>query len=182
MKDISLHILDIVHNSIRAHASKIGIFIAEDDKRDMYTVSIEDNGKGINPEKLSQIADPYTTSRKTRKVGMGLPLLKHSATQAGGDLFISSQPGMGTKVKAEFCLSHIDRPPLGDIAGVFIQLAGGFPGIHFIYTHQTSGGMFSADSFEIQKVLEGISLDDIEIRKYIREMITENLDEIGISG
>lgn len=179
MKDISLHILDIVHNATRAQATKISISIDEDMDENSFVLTIEDNGKGIDPKMLPEIFDPWTTSRKTRKVGMGLPLLRHNAMQAGGDLSVSSVPGSGTKIEAEFEHQHIDRPPAGDLAGVVIQLLSSFPDIQFIYTHKTREGMFKMDSEEIREILGGVSLNEPEIRNHIREMITENLQAIG---
>jgi len=175
MKDIALHILDIVHNATRAQATKISISIDEDTDENSYALCIEDNGKGIDPKMLPEIFDPWTTSRKTRKVGMGLPLLQHNARQAGGDLVIDSVPGTGTKIEADFEHQHIDRPPAGDLAGVILQLLSSFPDIQFIYTHKARGGMFKIDSEEIRETLDGVSLNEPEIRNYIREMITENL-------
>lgn len=179
MKDLSLHILDIAHNSIRAGASSVKISMNENKERNIFIINIEDNGQGIDPGLLSKVTDPFTTSRKTRSVGMGLPLLGHNAHQAGGDLKISSEPGEGTLVTARFQHDHIDRPPLGDIAGVLLQLIGGFSEIRFIYTHQTEGGTFTLDSSEIYDILKGVSLSNPEIRKSIREMILENLADIG---
>lgn len=179
MRDLSLHILDIVHNSIRAGASLVRISMEENTEKNMFTIHIEDNGHGIDPEILPKVTDPFTTSRKTRSVGMGLPLLGHTARQAGGDLMIASEPGKGTVVTARFQYNHIDRPPIGDMAGVLLQLMRGFPQIRFIYTHQTLGGTFTLDSSEILEILEGVSLSNPEIRKSVREMILENLADIG---
>lgn len=179
MKDLSLHILDLVHNAATAKAGQIEIAICEDKTNDRLTISVSDNGKGIKPEMLHTVTDPYTTNRKTRKVGMGLPLLKHSAEQAGGGLFVESEPGKGTKVTATFVLSHIDRPPLGDMSGVLIQLIGGFENIRFRYDHQTDKGKYCLDTAEISEALGEVSVNDPEIRKYLREMIDENLLEIS---
>lgn len=179
MKDLSLHVLDIVHNSIRAKASTIGISIAEDRPSDDYTLVISDDGKGIPPEVLPHVADPYTTSRKTRKVGMGLALLKQNAEQAGGSFSIASKPGKGTVVTALFGHRHFDRPPLGDITGVVIQLAAAFPDTRFVYTHKTPTGEFIFDTNEIKEVLGDVPISNSEVRSYLKEMIEENLSEIG---
>ncbi len=179
MKDLSLHILDIVHNSIRAKASTIGISIAEDRQSDGYSLVITDDGKGIPPEVLPHVADPYTTSRKTRKVGMGLALLKQNAEQAGGSFFIASEQGKGTTVTALFGHEHIDRPPLGDITGVVVQLAAAFPDTRFVYTHKTPTGEFVFDTNEVKEILGDVPVSDPEVRSYLKEMIEENLSEIG---
>lgn len=181
MISLDLHILDIVHNSITAGASQIVIDITEDPAKDQFKIRISDNGKGIPPEKLPTITDPYTTSRKTRKVGLGLPLFKQNAEMAGGYLEITSQLNEGTQVTAMLQHTHIDRPAIGDIAGVLINLVAGFEKIHFIYQHATPDGSWCFDSHQINETLEGLSLQNQEIRTFVKEMINENLDAINIS-
>ena len=110
MQELSLHLLDIVQNSVVANATQITIEVTECPKADTYTIEIIDNGSGIDAETLTQIADPFYTTRTTRKIGMGIALLKHSAEQAGGSLSIESEEGSGTKIKALFSFGHIDRP------------------------------------------------------------------------
>ncbi|MFP4470420.1 MAG: ATP-binding protein [Bacteroidales bacterium] len=182
MKELSLHILDIAQNSIRADASHIRISIRENSETNQMEIEIHDNGRGIAEDILPQVTDPYHTSRKTRKVGMGLPLLKHSAEQAGGILSIRSERGKGTTVQCNFVLDHIDRPPLGDIAGVITQLMTSFPDHVFIYEHNTDAGSFELDSREVKEMIGDLSQAGTELRKYLREMINENLTEIVISG
>ncbi len=116
MEDLSLHILDIVENSIAASANRIKILIAEDTRKDLLSLEIEDNGNGMDAAAREKALDPFFTSRTTRRVGLGLPLLAQAARESGGSLEIDSEPGRGTKVKARFQLSHPDRKPLGDIA------------------------------------------------------------------
>lgn len=180
MKDLSLHILDIVHNSVRAKATEIRITITEDKEAGDYVLVISDNGAGIAPDVLPHVADPYTTSRKTRKVGMGLALLKQNAEQSGGDFSIHSVSGEGTEVKSRFGHQHIDRPPIGDISGVLIQLIAAFPELRFIYSHKTTKGDYLFDSFEVKDILGDVPVSNPEVRTYLKEMIDENLDEIGV--
>jgi anti-sigma regulatory factor (Ser/Thr protein kinase) len=179
MKDISLHILDIVHNSVRAKASEIKVSIAEHREKGIYRLTIEDNGTGIAPEALPNVADAFTTSRKNRKVGMGLALLKQNAELAGGSFGITSEQGKGTVVTAHFGHQHIDRPPPGDITGVVVQLAAAFPDTRFVYTHKTPTGEFIFDTNEIKEVLGDVPISNSEVRSYLKEMIEENLNEIG---
>jgi hypothetical protein len=180
MKDLSLHILDVVHNSIRAKANEIRIAITEDKDAGDYMLVISDNGSGIAPEVLPHVADPYTTSRKTRKVGMGLALLKQNAEQSGGEFSIHSVSGEGTEVTSRFGHQHIDRPPIGDISGVLVQLIAAFPGLRFLYSHKTGKGAYLFDSFEVKEILGDVPVSNPEVRKYLEEMIDENLDEIGV--
>ena len=133
-----MHILDIVQNSIRGKASLIEILVNEDETKNLLEIRIRDNGKGMDKETLAHVEDPYTTTRTTRKVGMGLPLLKHSAEQANGFLKIYSEIGVGTLVQASFKYNHIDRPPLGDISGTVVLLAAANPNLDFKYIHKVN--------------------------------------------
>jgi nitrogen-specific signal transduction histidine kinase len=180
MQELALHILDIVQNSIAANANLIRIEIAEDIKNDFLTITIGDNGKGMTAEETRRVTDPYFTSRTTRKVGMGLPLLKHCAQQASGNLVVSSESGNGTEVIAVFRHSHIDRPPLGDIAGVVKLLIGANPEKDFVYRHKREDREYILDSREVKEVLEGVPVNNPEVMTYIGEMVKENLKEINV--
>ena len=179
MKDLSLHILDVAQNSISAKASLIRITIDEDKFNNRYVLTIEDNGTGMSPEILAKVTDPYTTSRKTRKVGLGLPLLKLNAELTNGKLEITSELGVGTKVMAIFEFDHIDRVPIGDVAGVVVMLASMNPDLEFIYNHITPRGEYIFDTKEVKAVLDDLSIQEPSIQKYLKEMIEENLKEIG---
>ncbi|MDR0363903.1 MAG: ATP-binding protein [Bacteroidales bacterium] len=178
MKELSQHILDIMHNSLSAKATELKLDITENKQEDSYFIRIADNGKGIPPEMLETVVDPYTTSRKSRKVGMGLPLFRMSAEQTNGYLNIRSKTGEGTVVEALFIHSHIDRPPLGDIAGTLVLLMASFPDNDFIYTHQTDKRTFIFDSREIKKELDGVPLNNASVIHFLKDMINENLKEI----
>jgi len=180
MKDISLHILDIVQNSIVADAKLIEITIDEDYLNDMLTISIIDNGKGIVPELLAKITDPYTTTRTTRKVGLGIPLFKQNAERTGGYLNIKSELGKGASLVAVFIPSNIDCLTLGDVTGVIILLVSGNPGIDFIYNHKKNGNLYSFNTIEVKEILGNLSVSNPTISKYLKEMIQSNLDELQI--
>jgi hypothetical protein len=178
MKDLSLHILDIVENSISAKAMFIEISIEENHKANTYWVTIKDNGKGMSQEMANKVTDPYVTSRTTRKVGLGLPLLKMNAERTGGYLSITSEEGKGTEVKALFINDNIDRLPLGDIAGTIVILASSNPMIEFVYSHSVDREQYVFDTREIKEALEDVAINDNHIFKYLKEMINENLQEI----
>jgi hypothetical protein len=178
MKELSLHILDIVQNSIRANASEITISVSENIQRNEIIIGIKDNGNGIPKEMLASINDPFTTSRKTRKVGMGLSLLRHHAELAGGYLKISSNPGKGTRIKAVFVKNHINLQPMGDIAGVVKLLLAANPGIEFKYKHSTCKGNFSFSSAEARKTLEIENFNNFYLLEQLKGLINENLAEI----
>jgi hypothetical protein len=178
MKTISEHILDILQNSVRAGASLIEIIVCEDKTLDIYAVEIKDNGRGMTSREAERALQPFFTTRTTRKVGLGLPLFKQNAEMAGGNLIIKSVPGEGTQVKAEFILSHIDKPPMGDIAGVIVLSAIGHPGVGFIYEHSTCEGNFRLSTVEINEMLDGIPMQTPEVRKAVVELIENNLTRI----
>jgi anti-sigma regulatory factor (Ser/Thr protein kinase) len=179
MKDLALHILDIVQNSVTAGAKLIEITIIENLPGDLLEINIRDNGKGIPAEMLANVTDAYVTSRTTRKVGLGLPLLKQNTEQTGGILTIKSEPRKGTEVKAIFAATHIDLPPWGDIAGVIILLVAANPELNFSYIHRSKTGEYVFDTREIKAELEGVSIDEPEVRKFLKEMLNENLEEIN---
>jgi len=178
MKDLSLHVLDIVQNSISAQARNIEIFITQEMERDKLIIEINDDGKGIGPELLPRVTDPYFTSRTTRKVGLGLPLFRQNAEMTGGSFSIASEPGKGTRVKAVFGHSHLDRQPLGDMAGVIMILVGANPELDFIYRHQVNDNFYEFNTVEVREALEGLPLNDPLIIRRLKEMIAENLAEL----
>ena len=149
MEDLSLHILDVVENSIEAGASKIVIKIIEEKSNDLLVVEIKDNGKGMNKEIINKVLDPFYTTRTTRNVGMGLSLMAQAAKESNGDFEIISKVGVGTEVKASFQYSHIDRKPIGNIKNTLITLMTSHPEINFIYKYQDEKENFILDSNEI---------------------------------
>ncbi len=175
MKDISLHILDIVQNSISAKATQIDISILSSPDRNVYRVAIADNGKGIPAEMLPTVTDPWTTSRTTRKVGLGLPLFKMNAELTGGTFNIDSETGKGTWLTANFVHNSIDRLPEGDLTGVLMLLVTGNPTIEFVFNYSTDKSEFRFDTREIREILGNIPLNEPEVRHYLKDMITENI-------
>jgi hypothetical protein len=171
MKDLSLSVLDIAKNSVRANAGLIQITLDEDGG--LLTAGIADNGCGMDAEFLSAVTDPFTTTRDTRKVGMGLPLFKQAAEQAGGSFTITSRPGEGTAVTASFQLNHLDKPPLGDMAATITALIQGSPDIDFTYRHSTPKGEASLDTRELRALLDGVPLDTPDVLSWIRENLEE---------
>jgi hypothetical protein len=182
MTELSLNILDIVQNSLRAGASEVTIEIVESSPADLFTITVRDNGCGIPEKILDTVTDPFTTTRTTRRTGLGLPLLRHHAMLTGGDVRISSSDMKGTEVRAHFGNSHIDRQPLGDIAGVMIILISANPGIDFLYSHQTGSGKYVFSTAEIRRLLETDRIDDYSLLQDLKMMIQENINAIGVSG
>jgi len=180
MKDLSSHILDIVQNSIRAKAVLIQIEITELPEKDRLIITISDDGKGMTKEQMHQATDPFYTSRTTRKVGLGLSLLKQNAEMTGGTFYLESEPGKGTKVTAEFGLSHFDRPVMGDLTGTLLLLICSVGNIEYVFHHQTPTGNFKLDTREIRQILGNVPVSNPEIRTFLKEMIQENLEQIQI--
>jgi anti-sigma regulatory factor (Ser/Thr protein kinase) len=177
MQDLSLHVLDIVENSIDAGAKNVEISIREDRERDVLTIEIADDGRGMTETVLKKAADPFWTTRETRRVGLGLSLLEQAARMAGGALKIDSRPGAGTTVTATFQHSHIDRKPLGNMADTLLTLIVAHPGVEFTYSHQSEESQVFLNTKEIKTQLssaplsspEGISL----LRKTLATMRTK---------
>ena len=178
MKELSLNILDITNNSIKAKADKIDITVTESAIKNTLSISIRDNGCGMDQEFLTRVTDPFVTTRTTRKVGLGIPLFKQSAEDAGGSFHIQSEVGVGTETVATYQLNHLDRPPVGDMASTMISLIQGNDQIRFVYTHQTDLGTFVLDTDELRAQLEDIPLSTPEILIWIGDYINENLNEI----
>lgn len=176
MKELSLHILDIAKNSVKAGATKIEITVCEDEAQDKLTIKIKDNGCGMSKEFLAKVRDPFTTTRKTRKAGLGIPLFEAAAVQSGGSLDIQSEEGIGTEVVAVFGYSSIDRAPLGSISETIEVLISGSPEIRFLYNYIKNGMEFKFDTAEIKKQLGGIPLSQPEILSWIGEYIEEGTD------
>ncbi|MCY1719715.1 ATP-binding protein [Prolixibacteraceae bacterium Z1-6] len=178
MRTLSEHILDIVQNSIKAKATLIEIIVEEDKINDLCSLTIKDNGCGMNRETLQQAANPFFTSRNTRKVGLGLALLKQNAERSNGSFKLDSEPGVGTTVTAGFQLSNVDKPPMGDIwETYYLTLLSYSEGV-LEYSHETEKGKFSINSGEIKEMLGDISFQQKEIREGIIELIKNNLEEI----
>ncbi len=154
MKTIDLHIIDLVHNSIKAGANTIGISVSLNTAADLFTICVEDNGCGMNVETLSKVCDPYYTTRTERKVGLGVSLLKFQAELCQGKFTISSQEGKGTKVQATFTLSHPDRQGIGDIAGTLSGFICQFPDIHFDIQLLSNDIELCTSTAELKEALE----------------------------
>lgn len=175
-----MHILDIVQNSIRAKAKLIGIGITERTEENQLIITITDDGCGMNEEELRRAIDPFYTSRTTRKVGLGLSLFKQNAEMTGGSFTLESEKGKGTRVTAVFGLNHVDRPVMGDLTGTLLILICSPESIDYVIKHQTPYGEFVLDTREIKQTLENVPITNPEIRRFLKEMILENLAQIKI--
>jgi anti-sigma regulatory factor (Ser/Thr protein kinase) len=171
MEDLSLHILDIAENSVAAQASKIEIRLIEDKKKDLLSVEVIDNGVGMDEETRKRAVDPFFTSKKVRRFGLGLSLLSESAKAANGHLSIESQQGKGTKIKANFQRSHIDCKPLGDIGQTILTLVVGNPDVDIIFVHKKDGHKHILDTRKIRSRLKRIPLNSPDGIRMIKQAL-----------
>jgi anti-sigma regulatory factor (Ser/Thr protein kinase) len=178
MRTISEHILDIVQNSVKAKATLIEIIVKEDLKNNLCYLIIRDNGCGMDEETVKQAANPFFTSRTTRKVGLGLSLLKQNAEASGGEFTLESEVGVGTTLEATFKLNNVDKPPMGDIWETFYLTLLSYTTGDLKYEHSTPKEDFSISASELKDVLGEVSFQQKEIREGIIELIKTNLEEI----
>ncbi|MFC0878304.1 ATP-binding protein [Saccharicrinis sp. FJH2] len=178
MKDIASHILDITENSVRANATLVYISLEKDITRDTLVLEIKDDGIGMDADMVKNLTNPFYTTRKTRKVGLGIPLLVQNSEMSGGKVDIKSVPGKGTELKATFGLSHIDRPPEGEIDDVFVNIATGYPEVDFIMTYTSEKGDFILDTREVKQLFEGLPINDLDVVTGLKEIVKNNIKEL----
>ena len=175
MKELSLNILDIAKNSVKAKASLITIRI--DEENGWRTLTIKDDGCGMPPEMVATVTDPFTTSRTTRPVGMGLPLLKLAAEQTGGTLSVRSsqdEKDHGTEVKATFDMQHLDCVPVGDYAGSIVTLIQGSPDIDFSFTYRRADGTeINLETAQMREILGDVPLNNPDVLAWVAASLSE---------
>jgi hypothetical protein len=173
MEDLSLHILDIAENAVAAGARNLSIDVTEDLARDILSIVIADDGRGMSADAVRQADDPFFTTRTTRRVGLGLGLLREAATAANGSMEIRSAPGIGTTVRATFQLSHIDRKPLGSMAETILALMATAAEIDIQYTRTRNGRTIVLDTKEIRRHLDGMSLNSVGALGILRDYLIQ---------
>ena len=178
LRDISLHILDLTQNSIRAEAERIDISLSADRMAGLLHITIEDNGRGMSKEFLAAAEDPFTTSRTTRKVGMGIPFFKLACVQSGGKFNLDSEEGKGTKISGTMGIDSIDRLPLGNLGGSVKVLIMGSPAVRFVLTLSADGKKAVIDTDEIKAQLGDVPIEEREILDWIEDFINENVANI----
>jgi hypothetical protein len=181
MKEIVLHLLDLAENSISAGAKTIQIAICEDLDQDLLTASIEDDGRGMDEETVRKITDPFYTSRTTRSVGLGIPLLKEAAEACEGGIKILSKPKSGTRVEVTFQHSHIDRMPLGNLPDTFIGLTVTHPEVHWIFRYTARKNRkeehFEFDDEPVKTILIDVPLTHPDVLAYLGETLGKGLEK-----
>ena len=178
MEELSLHLLDLIQNSVKAGASLISIIISE--KANWLTIILEDDGCGMSEEFLQKVDSPFTTTRTTRKVGLGIPLFKQAALMAGGDFSITSNPGVGTRLKATFELDNIDREPMGDLAGTILQQVLSTPVTpDYRLEYTVEDRYFDFDTRELKQQLGDVPLDSPDVIMWMSDYLYEGLKELN---
>lgn len=180
MEDLSLHILDIMENSVTAGAKMINLEIREDTTENSLVIKIADDGKGMDKETLNKALDPFYTKKTVRRVGLGLSMLAQAAQEAGGSFKIDSELGKGTNISAFFVHDHIDRKPLGNMTETVLAfIAGSGTEVDLIYRHRKNAIEFVFNSIEVKKILQGVAINNPEVIAFLKDYIQDGLREIS---
>jgi hypothetical protein len=178
MRELALHILDLIQNSLEAEAKWVCLEIREDEAGDTLTIRVTDDGKGMDEETLARVTDPFITGRTTRRVGLGLPLMQMTAQRCGGYLKIQSKPGAGTAVEAVYRLSHWDRPPLGNLIATLKTILTANPELDFHYSHTVGPNNFSLRTRDLTDILGNVPLTHPDVLLWIQNYLTENIGKL----
>ena len=179
MVEISLHILDIVQNSIKAGATLVEICVREYVENNLLSVTIKDNGCGMDKEFLKDVTSPFRTTRTTRKVGLGISMFKSAAELTGGNFEIDSELGKGTVLTANFVYDSIDRQPVGDMASTMVTIIQGAPDIDYVYTHLYGDNQLDFDTRQIRSALgDDIKLSEPDVLSWMEDYIKNETENI----
>ncbi len=177
MKDLTMHIVDIVQNSVRAEAENV--VLAIEIGEEMLSIKIIDDGCGMDAETLEKVTDPFYTSRTTRKVGLGIPLMKQNAELTGGEVKIASIVGEGTEFEATFGLTHWDRPPMGNLPETVAMTMTGNPSVNLMFSCSKGEASFAVSTAEVKEILgDDVNISQPKITSFLKDMIAENLKEL----
>lgn len=180
MQDFSLHILDLMENSFEAGAKTIRVYINENINDDLLEIILEDDGRGMSQDLCQRVLDPFYTTKKVRRVGLGLPLFADRARETEGTISIDSRLGKGTKINGTFSWSHWDRPPLGDLLTTIIVFIQGHPDLDVIYQHTVNEKSIEFNTIKYREILKDIPFDSQEVLEYFHEELIEKLATIRV--
>jgi hypothetical protein len=179
MKEISMHILDIVINSVKAKSNLIEIYIEDSIKNNLVNVIIKDNGIGMSSETIKLVTNPFFTTRTTRRVGLGIPMLKENCERCNGYFKVDSKLEEGTLIKCSFERNNIDRPPLGNMGDTILTIINTLENCELIYKHKTDIGEFIFNTVDIKQMLDGANIKENEILVWLKEYVNENIRSIS---
>lgn len=178
MRELSLNVLDIAQNSIKANASLIEIELTESTVNKELLIGIYDNGKGMTSRQLQSVTDPFFTTRTTRKVGLGIPFFKMAAEMTGGSFEIESEVGIGTRVRAVFKTDHVDFTPVGDMCSTIVILITMNLDVDFVYKRSLDSKQFTVDTRQLREILGDVPLNEPSIASWITDYIKENTKQL----
>jgi len=178
MDELALHILDLLENALAAGAGHLELTIIEEAPADQLTIEVADDGRGMNEEQAGAALAPFFTTRRTRRIGLGLPLLKSTAEQCGGNLTLASQPGKGTRVTVTMALSHVDRPPLGNLGATIAAALGREEPPEFFYRHRVNGKEFTFSTAWLKTYLGEVPLQTAPVLKWVQDYINQSVSEL----
>jgi anti-sigma regulatory factor (Ser/Thr protein kinase) len=178
VRELSLHVLDVLENSVEAGATRIELRIEEDLSNDILRITVSDDGHGMSEEMVGRVLNPFVTTRTTRHVGLGLPLFAAAAQRCNGALTIQSQPGKGTTVTATFQHSHMDRAPLGDLPGSLMAVLLSERPVEIFYRHTVNGRVLELDTAEVRRELGTVPLSHPMVRDWLQSMLSEGLTQL----
>ena len=179
MKELSMHILDIAMNSIGAGAKLIEIIIDESMNRNTINIIIKDDGRGMSDDTIKKVTDPFYTTRTTRKVGLGIPLLKEACERCNGYLNIVSEIGKGTTIECNFERDNIDRAPLGNMGDTVITIINSMDDCELLYKYITDDKSFVLSTVELRNILEEADIKSSDILLWIREYVSESMKSMS---
>jgi anti-sigma regulatory factor (Ser/Thr protein kinase) len=175
MRELALHLLDLAENSVAAGATRVAITVEEDLAHDRLRLCVTDNGRGMDASFSARASDPFVTTRRDRKVGLGLALLAEAAEACAGTLSVESTPGAGTTVAAEMQHSHVDRMPLGDLAGTWLTLLVTHGPVNWQFEYRVGDGLFVFDDADLKRACGGLRLSDPAVLQYLRPLFEEGV-------
>jgi hypothetical protein len=178
MEEICAHIMDITANALRAGAKHVAISIEADENRNLLVARFKDDGHGMDEEMVRRVTDPFFSTKKGKKVGLGIPLLKGTAETCGGQFSLSSKPGEGVDIIASFELNHPDLPPLGNLKDTILVLIAGNPEVDFSFTYKKNEAVFMLDTTEIREIIDPMPLNHPQVVKFLTNFLDEKLQFI----
>lgn len=178
VEDIGFHLFDLVQNAVAAGARVVRLEIRDAGDDDGLEIVVADDGRGMDERTLLKVQDPFFTSKRFKKVGLGIPLLKATAEVCGGDFSISSRPGHGTRVQARLRRGHLDCPPLGDLEGTLLTLMTSLEGIDLRFAFRSPRGEFSVSSAEARAQAGGLPLSHPDVFRFLKEYIRQGLSSL----
>jgi len=178
VEDLCFHAVDLVQNSVAAGAGNISLRIVDSTESDSLSLEVADDGRGMDRQTLRKVQDPFFTSKSFKKVGLGIPLLKATATACSGGFRIASRPGKGTRVRARFQRSHIDCPPMGDLEETLLSLLVSLERVNLRLFYRNDRGEFSLASDDIRLQAGDLHFSHPQVYQFLKSYIREGLGSL----